>query len=72
MEIQSLKSLENDDVFHQEVLPIDRLIPAIDRLRICLGHTQTPDRSARMPRSIGALAVKLRVAWPIDRLVFSD
>ena len=72
VEIRSLKSLENDDVLHQEVLPIDRLIPAIDRLRICLGLTQTLDRWARMLRSIGALAVELRVTWPIDRLVFCD
>ena len=72
MEIRSLKNLENNDVLHQEVLPIDQLIPVIDRLRICLGHTQMPDRSARMPRSIGSLAVELRVTWPIDRLVFRD
>ena len=72
MEIRSHKSLENDGVLHQEDLPIDQLVPAIDRLRIYLGLQWTPDRSAPSPRSIGALIVILRRNWPIDRLLWRD
>ena len=67
MEIRSHKSLENDGVLHQEDLPIDRVVPAIDRLRICLASSDLADRSAAMPRSIGAVTGNLLKVRPIDR-----
>ena len=43
VEIRSHKSLENDDVLHQEDLPIDLVVPAIDQLHlssfICFGRS---------------------------------
>ena len=71
-EFRNLSRLENDVVQLKQVWPIDRCLTRDRSAPTRFSGILFRDRSAYIPRSIGASSGWLRVVEPIDRLMTRD
>ena len=71
-EFRNLSRLENDVVQLKQVWPIDRCLTRDRSAPTRFSGILSRDRSAYIPRSIGASSGWLRVVEPIDRLMSRD
>ena len=71
-EFRNLSRLENDVVQLQELWPIDWRLTCDRSAPTRFSRILSRDRSAYIPRSIGASSGWLRVVEPIDRLMTRD